>query len=1110
MPVSRRVIYLSSLACCMASALAGQGQNPGERRLNLPYNRTAHGFKGADRADLRLDWNRYVFGGDPSPEYLEFKARLAAQEMAKWANELQLPAIPGTSNTWVNLGPTSEPTTAEFPDIDSGRPVDIATHPTNPQILYVATSGGGVFKCTNADLNASGDWTWTPVTDSLPASGSSGNVSLGAMALDQADGTGNTLYVGLGDAFDATGLGLYKTTNGGTSWTPATGMGSATRTYEILPVSASVVLVGTNDGLKRSTDGGATFSAVSLGGSATGLIWSIQKFNATELICTRENSSGAGTIWYSSDAGASWTQASVTGATSPKRITVATSAASASQAWGIYENSSTGKIGRGLLSTSDKGHTWTFVTAPTVSGGLFQGIGNQMGSDGSQAFYNHGLAVDPTNANRVFVGSNLALYRTENGGATWDQLTHWYANRHVYAHADFHTAAWSKTGPNTLFIGSDGGLCIVRDPAIPSGSIPTSGSGSVNSLVTFIDNRRTRGLATHLVYNIGSTTAPSPADSRYRISLGLQDNGTRVRQPEAGVLQNSGQFRDGIGGDGFGTVFHQADGTKVLGSLYYTQILKSVNGGTDFDLSSSGIVESGDNGAATPFAPTISLGDAASPNTVYTWVLKKVYKSTDFGTTWTAMNMTGFDTARSIRNVRASASDPNAVAVVTSGGTGFVTYNGGSTWTQFGAIPNNGLNMSYVWFDTSNPATLYAASTAPTAANSHLWKSTNSGSTWNAIDVSNGFPFGIPVYVVQNDPANPSTVLAGTDFGVYRSDNGGTTWSRYGQGLPLVAVRDLYIASDGSFVRAATYGRGAWEITPSAAPAPTLTSFTPTSGTYATPVTLTGTNFTGATSVKFNGTSATFSVTNSTTIATSVPVGATTGTISVTTPGGTATSAGSFTVTVPAPTLTSLNPTSGPAGTSVAVTGTNLAGATALTFNGTASTFTVNSPTSITATVPNGATTGPVSVTTAGGTAVGPTFTVTIPPPPSITSFTATPATILVGGSSTLAWTTTNATSLSISGIGSVTGTSTSVSPATTTTYVLTASNAQGNVTANATVTVRTRDLDGSGGAADVLDMAVMSRAYSGSGVPTTIAAADLDGDGDVDDNDIALFLAGL
>ncbi|MBK8726446.1 MAG: hypothetical protein IPL96_10515 [Holophagaceae bacterium] len=1109
MPAPSRTVSLSALALCLAGALSAQDLSLGEKRMALPSRRAKSPVAGHDRPDLRADWQRVMLGGDPTPEYLDFKARLARQELDAMQDARLLPAVPGSSSTWVNLGPKANLISGSFPDIDSGRPVGIATHPSNAQIVYLATSGGGVFKCTNADLNAAGDWTWTSVTDSLPASSSSGNVALGAMAMSGADVSGNTLFIGLGDKFDAVGRGLYKTTNGGTSWTEATGLGAATRTYDIAPVSASVVLVGTNDGLKRSMDGGATFLPVTLGGSAAGQVWSVQAFNATELICSRQSGS-TGTLWYSSDAGASWTQALISGLAGVVRMTLATSPASTSQAWGIAQvgSASSGTIAAGLLSTTDKGHTWSFVAAPNTTGSLFKGVGNQMTTDGSQGFYNHGLAVDPSNINRVFVGANLALYRTENGGATWDQLTHWYGNRHVYAHADFHTSAWSKTGPSTLFIGNDGGLCIVRNPAIASGSIPTAGSGSVASVLTFIDNRRNRGIASHLVYNIGSTTAASPANSKSRVSLGLQDNGTRIRQDEGSGLENSGTFEDGIGGDGFGTVIHPTNGNLILGTVYYTDVYKSTNGGTTFNESITGLTDA-NNPATAPFAPTFALGATASPDTVYTWGLSQVYKSNDFGSTWIPMDMTGFDPSRLIRNVTASASNPNAVAVVTSGGTGFVTYNGGTTWTQFGTVPNNGLNMSYAWFDTATPTTLYAASTAQTSVNNHLWKSTNSGATWTAID-GGGFPAGIPVYVVKNDPANANTLLAGTDFGVYRSDNGGTTWARYGQGLPLVAVRDLYIATDGTFVRAATFGRGAWELSASAVPAPTLTSFTPTSAFANTIVTLTGTNFTGVTSVKYNGTAATFNFLSATSIQSTVPVGATTGPITVTTPGGTATSATNFTMLVSPPSITSFTPTTGPVGTPVTITGTNLTNASSLTFNSTPAIFTVDSPTSISTTVPLGATTGPIAVTTPGGPGVGPTFTVTIPPAPVITSFTANPATIIVGASSNLNWTVTGAVSLSISGVGAVTGTSTAVSPASTTTYVLTATNGGGNVTANATVTVKTRDLDASGGSADVLDMAVMSRAYSGPGIATTIPAADLDGDGDVDDNDITLFLAGL
>ena len=175
--------------------------------------------------------------------------------------------------------------------------------------------------------------------------------------------------------------------------------------------------------------------------------------------------------------------------------------------------------------------------------------------------------------------------------------------------------------------------------------------------------------------------------------------------------------------------------------------------------------------------------------------------------------------------------------------------------------------------------------------------------------------------------------------------------------------------------------------TPPPPTTPTVASFAPSSGVTGTIVVLSGSNFTGATSVKFNGTAAaTFSVDSSSQITASVASGSTTGKISVTTSAGTGTSAANFTVNIP-PTITSFTPTSGVAGTSVTITGTNFTGATAVKFNSTAaSAFTVNSATQITATVGNGTTSGKVTVTTPSGNALSTTdFTVSAPSP-TITS----------------------------------------------------------------------------------------------------------------------------
>ncbi|MBC7879875.1 MAG: hypothetical protein H7Y37_00935 [Anaerolineae bacterium] len=162
--------------------------------------------------------------------------------------------------------------------------------------------------------------------------------------------------------------------------------------------------------------------------------------------------------------------------------------------------------------------------------------------------------------------------------------------------------------------------------------------------------------------------------------------------------------------------------------------------------------------------------------------------------------------------------------------------------------------------------------------------------------------------------------------------------------------------------------------------APTITSFTPTSGPAGTTVNISGSGFTAATAVQFNGTAALSYVVNSdASITAIIPVGATSGPISVVAPGGTATSGTNFTfVFTPAPTISSFAPTNAPMGTSVVITGTNFTGATSVTINGLAAVFTVNSNTQITATVPSGGTTGSISVTTPGGTATSGT-TVLVP-----------------------------------------------------------------------------------------------------------------------------------
>ncbi len=147
---------------------------------------------------------------------------------------------------------------------------------------------------------------------------------------------------------------------------------------------------------------------------------------------------------------------------------------------------------------------------------------------------------------------------------------------------------------------------------------------------------------------------------------------------------------------------------------------------------------------------------------------------------------------------------------------------------------------------------------------------------------------------------------------------------------------------------------------------PAITSFTPTNSAPGARVTVSGTNFLGASAVNFSGAAASsFNVTNNTTLGVTVPVGVLTGPIYVTAPAGTATSAGLY---YAAPVITNFVPNHGLPNTSVTIGGLNFLGATAVRFNGLAASFTVNNNGQITATVPGGAQTGPITVVAPAGT----------------------------------------------------------------------------------------------------------------------------------------------
>jgi photosystem II stability/assembly factor-like uncharacterized protein len=750
----------------------------------------------ADSATLRRDavenWYNEA-AGDPTArtgmwtaEYRRFMLTAAAGEKARWG-ELVTKADGTTSGPhWVNLGPTRADSTQNGSSIlhvtDSGRLRSIVVDPADPRRLFIATAGGGVWRSTDAGAN------WKALTDSL------GSLACGALALDPTDL--DTLYLGLGDPFDGTGIGLVKTTDGGETWSDPVYLGDSTVTTQVVvaPSEPNVVIATTNHGIFRSTDAGANWGLVSLDTghpTSTPYAWSITQTGRTSFAASlvaapevQKTGTTDGQVWVTADDGATWSKATGLSATAGVgRITVAASPSEPNVVWAVAAvpfPSSNADLAD-IFKSTDGGAHWT---ARNVAKKKFKNGGHEAVNTvfNGQAWYDQLVLVDPSDSNTVYFGGAEYLGKTDDGGSTFHEVTSWLAlHKLPYVHSDFHAGAFDGAGG--MYVGTDGGLFYSAD----------TGKTWTDALNV--------GITTHLIYSVSSST-----QDRNAVVGGFQDNGTRVR---AGATSTFNQY---IGGDGIGTAMSANDAKVVLGSLYYDRIYKSADGGLTYKDASTGIAEANDSTNA-PFLTRILRwgGSPAGQDVVYTFSNIKVYVSPDFADHWSALGTTGLPADIYIRNFNVAAASQDHVGIVASGGRVFVSSDGGASWTAGGVPPNNDKSLSWIHFDAADPTVVYLASVAPNAKAAHLWKSTDGGASWTALD-GTGLPAGVPVNLIKDDPSRPGVLYAATHLGVYRSDDAGASWARYGAGMPLVNVTDLYIAPDGSLVRAATFGRGFWEL----------------------------------------------------------------------------------------------------------------------------------------------------------------------------------------------------------------------------------------------------------------------------------------------------------
>ncbi|GAB2964701.1 hypothetical protein GCM10027048_37650 [Hymenobacter coalescens] len=313
-----------------------------------------------------------------------------------------------------------------------------------------------------------------------------------------------------------------------------------------------------------------------------------------------------------------------------------------------------------------------------------------------------------------------------------------------------------------------------------------------------------------------------------------------------------------------------------------------------------------------------------------------------------------------------------------------VTINGNS-FTGASAVRFNGTSAAYTVVSATQITT--SVPTGATSGSISVTTPIGTVSSLGAFTVTAPAPT-IASFTPASGPVNMRVDITGTNFtgvsSVTFTGNGGPVQANISTANAGVISVNVPVGAISGPIRVTTPGGTAVSSTNfTVQPDPVVYSFTPASGAPGTQVVITGANFTGAQIVSFNSTflfGSGFVVNSDNQITATVPTGATTGPIGVNTGGSTGFSATNFTVTAPAPTISSFTPASGPAGTSVTLTGANFTGATAVRFNSLAATFTVNSATQITTSVPTGATSGLISVTTPGGTgSSASSFTVPVP-----------------------------------------------------------------------------------------------------------------------------------
>lgn len=655
-----------------------------------------------------------------------------------------------------------------------GRTLCIAFDPMNPFVIYVGAASGGLWKSTTMGI---GENAWEPIKTNFPVLG------VGAIAIAPNDP--DVIYIGTGEVYNfrnaaigninrltrgTYGLGILKSTDGGTTWSKSLDweLDEFTGVQDIVidPNDPSIVFAATTEGFYRSQDAGDTWVAINNIEMIVDI--EINPQNPDEIYFTHGSINGTSAgIYKSTDGGDSFTELNNgLPSTWDGRALLSINPQNPQE---IYASIANAFNSIGLFKSIFGGTSWTLVNDEDIAA--------------HQGWYSHDVAVNPSNPNEL-VYSGFEVYRSTNGGITLNQVGFWdlweFGQVPVggpegpsdYVHADIHQVKYHPNFPNLVFALTDGGVF-----ASSNGGQDWEG--------------RNGGYQTQQFY---ANFSNSSTDSLFAIG-GMQDNATAI-------YTGSDAWTRVLFADGMCTAIDQTDDQNVYGSFQRLGMRGSTNRGASFfNVAPFGVQDPLFN-APFALAPT-------DQSTIYAGS-QKIHVSPDKGNSWS----TSSDNVSGNNSLLTIAVSPTNKDVLFASTSDFLLSNpptvvksidAGQNWIEMTGLPNR--NASDIAFDPTDDQIVYI--TFSGFFTDHVYRSMDGGVSWSSI--ANGLP-DVPTNTIVVDPLNPDILYVGNDLGVYCSTNGGDSWEVFSNGLPdAILVMHLSISPSNRKLRVASHGHGVYQ-----------------------------------------------------------------------------------------------------------------------------------------------------------------------------------------------------------------------------------------------------------------------------------------------------------